>query len=644
MDNDLDARCLRHISSFEEELLKPFVDRASLELFNRRWNALNDDLQAALEADVLKPSTITRAHALADRVARLMQTFMDIDALAERLMSSLLGEIASSPPLVHPTLALETTLPPYIKPSHQWLLENIHNPYPSITVRNAIAQESGCPRKDIDNWFKDVRKRIGWNAARKAHFSNKRVAIVDSATRFFANDEKLALSQGAEYALISIMKNAKDLYSDKFDETILASRLTSVMKDPIAATKAAAEAERLRQAQLKKDRDSYPSPDRSPEPTYPSPVPCDDEANIITTRSVSVTSRKRRNPSVEVNQNEETRQEKRLRLEVSTPPFKGVAIPLGLPSPASSVDEPLCDAEPANLPSSPPSAPTLAGKKRRLSESGGQGTSKRRCHHLHNEPRLQIVSDPSPISNKLSFDETSFDGWFQQLFDCPETDKINPSSFSVQLGNLSDLNYQPPGEPHSTSPNLAQTLKPSTTEVADTPTVLDIPWSEFDLGWTGNFSLSSDNPEQSNSLTSLAGQGPLPEPLVQDLANVSPQVSPPVNEFENFFGLSNSSIVDSAVISLNATSNEAWDISESTLNKNDAAILGKYPGFESNIGLLASFNISSGADFLSAPDTFILPIPSQDNLRQEKEREFREACDKAQRLALELQKDALFVQ
>ncbi|KAG6901151.1 hypothetical protein C0995_016452 [Termitomyces sp. Mi166 len=645
MASDLDVSFVHQISSLETDLLS--LDRSSLDDFNDRWTTLANDLKTAIGAEQLSTSTIKAAHVLSTRVLRVIQTFHDLEILAEKLMSSLLDDATITVDSSLTSSPADPSMPSYIKPSYDWLLEHIHNPYPSTQVRDTVARKSGATRKDVDNWFIDARKRIGWNEARKKHFFNKRADIVDAATRFYANDEKLSLSQGAEHALISIMKNAKDLYSDKFGETILASKLVAVVKDLTPETKAKAKTERLRQAQLKKDRGSYPSPDRSPEPLYRLPVSCNDEVDVIATQPISITSRKRRNLSVEpveLERNRESRQAKRLRLETLIPSSESVTLPTGLPSPTPSVDESLRATEPTE-PIEPPSllsfSPALASRKRRLSESDSQGVPKR-PHHLPVGPRLQTVSGPVPLSNNLLSDETSFDDWFQQIFDRPEVGEISPSSVSVELGSLPEFNSQTHLEPRSSSspenPIQIATFEPPILEVADIPPVLDVPWNEFDFGWTDN--LSSENPKQLNSLLNFVRQGPLPQPLAQDLVNfqVSSQVSSLANEFESFFG---PSIVDPVII--NPVSNKSWDFSQFSVNRDDANIFGKHSGdFASNNGLLESFDFSSGSDFLSSCDAISLPAPSQDKVRQEKEKEFREAYEKAQRLALELQKDDLF--
>eukprot|EP01017_Pseudomicrothorax_dubius_P026595 TRINITY_DN2983_c0_g1_i3.p1 TRINITY_DN2983_c0_g1~~TRINITY_DN2983_c0_g1_i3.p1 ORF type:complete len:300 (+),score=47.33 TRINITY_DN2983_c0_g1_i3:313-1212(+) len=40
-----------------------------------------------------------------------------------------------------------------------WFLNNIHNPYPSPEVKDALTKKTGLSRKQLQNWFTNVRKR-----------------------------------------------------------------------------------------------------------------------------------------------------------------------------------------------------------------------------------------------------------------------------------------------------------------------------------------------------------------------------------------------------------------------------------------------------------------------------------------------------
>ncbi|KAF8078879.1 C-terminal domain of homeodomain 1-domain-containing protein [Lyophyllum atratum] len=462
MDDKSDGEFLHRLSSIEHELLN--LNRASLDSFNRRWTTLVDDFKAAMDAESLSVSTIKIAHILADRVSQVVQTFLDLELLAEKLMSSLLEKPSAVPdnstdtPTNPSQISDAPTAPSYIKPSYNWLLESLHNPYPSIRVRDGIAQKSAAGRtvtdvrKDVDNWFIDARKRIGWNALRRSSFANKRVEIVDAATRFFVEeDPKRPVDPAIEYELMAIKKRAKDLYVDKFFESDLAARLDMAVKTLTPQTKAEAKAEQLRQWHLQKDAESYPSPDRSPEPTRISPVPYNDEGDTHVPQSISITSRKRRSPSAdpESNQPSVDRPAKRSRLDTPSSSPTTLSFPIGLPSPAYSIDEPLQPIEALNP--APVSAsltvPATSNRKRRLSGSDGQGAPKR-PRNMPVGPRLHAVSDPLPLSSAL-FDASAFDGWFQQHFDLqapPKVGEISPSGFDVELGNFSDFECEAQAE------------------------------------------------------------------------------------------------------------------------------------------------------------------------------------------------------
>jgi hypothetical protein len=314
MYQDIDAHFTHRLSQIEEVLLDPIIDRSSLATFNLQWTTLVEDLNSAIEAERLSPSTMLTVHAVADRVSGIVQTFLDLDVLSEELMSSLALEASSildSPAILTPQASnhatIRTSVPSYIKPCYEWLLKHIHEPYPSIHIRGDIANASSLARKDIDGWFVDARKRIGWNALRKTRFSNKRIEIVDAATRFFIEDDpKRPLDPNVELEFAAIETRAKSLYSEKFSESDLAAKLDMVVKDMTPEMKVLAKEERHRlrlqkdgESNLRKPRpiSSYPSPDRSPdrspEPDLPSPnFLCDDTAPVL---NEFLSGRKRQN-------------------------------------------------------------------------------------------------------------------------------------------------------------------------------------------------------------------------------------------------------------------------------------------------------------------------------------------------------------
>jgi hypothetical protein len=142
------------------------------------------------------------------------------------------------------------TYPPYIQPAHAWLLQNLHNPYPSKQTRMLFSNQTNTSQKDIDSWFIDIRKRIGWNSLRKRHFSTRKDMIA-AATRFFkpssiqldtrTDPEDFAPSD-QDFAVLEV--TAKNLYSRRFLTSPLANGLDA-MKDVTPETNPAAQVNSL---------------------------------------------------------------------------------------------------------------------------------------------------------------------------------------------------------------------------------------------------------------------------------------------------------------------------------------------------------------------------------------------------------------
>ena len=209
------------------------------------------------------------------------------------------------------------SFPRYISPSYQWLVSNLHNPYPSKEIKNKISHETQTSSKDIDGWFVDARRRIGWNALRKSRFSNKRADIIEAATLFFVKaDPKCPLDPIVELAFASIESSAKDLYSEKLSESTLVTSLDMAVKDMTPEIEAQSKANRMQRNRLERQRKAkancaalaYPSPDRSPiTSSDENPLPPSDQDSLTTTNHASASSSlKRRHSSSRVSLDNDT--------------------------------------------------------------------------------------------------------------------------------------------------------------------------------------------------------------------------------------------------------------------------------------------------------------------------------------------------
>ena len=183
----------------------------------------------------------------------------------------------------------------------------MHNPYPSKEAKATIAEESGSSSKDVDNWFINVRRRIGWNKLRSKHFENKRSLIVNAATRFFKEVPQALHSSTTPTSGIdrktnyisefkSIENCARELYPPKLFETALAKLdesgrdLSPEAKDsaPVNCSEVQRGIEEIQP--LNQPLNAYPTPERSPERSPEASVAFLPNQNITL-----ASSRKRRN-------------------------------------------------------------------------------------------------------------------------------------------------------------------------------------------------------------------------------------------------------------------------------------------------------------------------------------------------------------
>ncbi|KAG5640228.1 hypothetical protein DXG03_009767 [Asterophora parasitica] len=519
------------LSLVEDNFLLAAVEGGpSLVAFHDNWLVLLEDIDHAARTANITEETLTTADVVSSRIAFLTDQIMDFKSSSDALKDDLEdvfaqfdindnSRVASSSRAVSenipslpelPNYTTNSSHPSYIEPAYQWLLNNIHNPYPSKEARIAIAREVNSDAKSIDSWFIYARKRMGWNTLRKKHFANKRVDIVDAATRFFVQeDPRRPLDPTVELEFAGIKKCAKDLYADRFERSTLASKLDIAVKDLTPATQAQAREERERRRQEARQREedalaasAYPSPHRSPHrsPEHIGVVPLEQDEDLATTHPEGIAGRKRRSLSPVEDDNSVDRSHKRttLRTPLST---------TGLPSPTPSSHQ-LLHRSPTPPPATDSTPLPIISRKRRLSDAGGQGVPKR-PKNLPAGPRMQAVSDPLPMSGP-SFEASSINDWFNAHFGILSPVVVDPLDTCDAL-DVEVFNYPPVDGDTSSSASqpLPQSSSLESADLAvpalvadDSPFTqeLDISTNTFDID---DLFLDYEEPE-----TQFSGQDP----------------------------------------------------------------------------------------------------------------------------------------
>lgn len=127
-----------------------------------------------------------------------------------------------------------------------------------------MATRARVPRKDVDAWFVDARKRIGWTALRKKRFSNRRADIVEAAAIAFGTTKHRSkhLDDMVEGEFVALRRKAEELFASKLKESELATKLDGALDEMISRVEVPLKV--VEPMSHSKSATAYPTPERSP--------------------------------------------------------------------------------------------------------------------------------------------------------------------------------------------------------------------------------------------------------------------------------------------------------------------------------------------------------------------------------------------
>lgn len=239
MHDDIQNRLL----CVEDELLSAISAGGSqLEAYDNMWATLLHDIQRASLHQELPKHTMTLAHSVASHVLTVAECFATFENKYRDLTLDLHGDLkqlVTGFSDIHPETKAGSpvedhnysTHSSFIGPAYRWLLDNLHNPYPSVKVKKSIAQAAGCSLSVVSAWFTSVRRRMGWTVICRDYFQNCRTDAVDAAYQALVKrDPNRKLSPCHIQAFMEMKVNAECLYSSTFTPSALASALDAVVQ------------------------------------------------------------------------------------------------------------------------------------------------------------------------------------------------------------------------------------------------------------------------------------------------------------------------------------------------------------------------------------------------------------------------------
>lgn len=256
MDDELTRRLLLQ----ETDLLDAIQNGPQiLASYCHTLSALPNILSTAMKTGSVSTETISLAHSVASRISNIASCFLDVKRCEELVTSQLesdcdamlhkMAALALNPDpkflqadgrndarcsstQIHSAENSFPSSPPFLATAHQWLLDNLHNPYPSAEVKARMAATSSCQVSSINSWFVNARRRIGWTTLCRKHFSNCRADMIDAANRALVdNDPQHILPPKLRLSFFKMKAAAEGLYSSTLTRSAFARDLDVIVKD-----------------------------------------------------------------------------------------------------------------------------------------------------------------------------------------------------------------------------------------------------------------------------------------------------------------------------------------------------------------------------------------------------------------------------
>ncbi|KAA1467997.1 hypothetical protein DENSPDRAFT_833181 [Dentipellis sp. KUC8613] len=229
--------------SSEEQLLASFtLGNVAIASFTEDWATLLFDLGAAIKLKQVDEETMTIAHVISSRVAILADSLFQLESETGKVLATVEHQASrillhdgveaqsctdrpsSQPPSPPPPPPITHTLDHSVSSptsaslhcmAHRWLLQNLHDPYPSSAEATSLAGICGCTVKTVQEWFSSARRRIGWTDLASEKFSGSRRETSLAATGAYATDHNdRSLSSDIIHAFFVIRTNAQNLLQE----------------------------------------------------------------------------------------------------------------------------------------------------------------------------------------------------------------------------------------------------------------------------------------------------------------------------------------------------------------------------------------------------------------------------------------------
>jgi len=167
--------------------------------------------RASLEQDAASEESTVSLDVLYPRLDAISLCIERTEAAAETGFSALSGLLRD--------LEIDDSEDTQVVSPSSWLLDNLHNPYPSSATKALMESSPELGRRSVNEWFVRARQRIGWTRLLQDRFSGSRTAATDAAFRAFVRDDPCSpLDHELRAAFVAVRSHTEFVYASTSPE------------------------------------------------------------------------------------------------------------------------------------------------------------------------------------------------------------------------------------------------------------------------------------------------------------------------------------------------------------------------------------------------------------------------------------------
>ena len=224
----------------EQQFLLAVVsnDEESSRIFSQEWSQLRQDIANVVVTGPLDDDTALLLSQVSRAVENIANCMLESGAIFQethtRSISEFIQDIPSDPPsitlshsqAIAPCRPLFSSVPSSMTPSilgqnklldpfaYRWLMQNIHNPYPSSVQTRIISDISGASTRQVELWFQEIRDSIGWSKLCHSFFAGSVNATVAAARRVYLERDR-DISFDIVFAFTTVKSLAETHFSEQ---------------------------------------------------------------------------------------------------------------------------------------------------------------------------------------------------------------------------------------------------------------------------------------------------------------------------------------------------------------------------------------------------------------------------------------------